>query len=343
MSSTDEIFIRRCLELAAQGEGAVSPNPMVGAVLVHNGAIIGEGWHQQYGSAHAEVEAVRAVSNPALLKESTLYVSLEPCSHFGKTPPCADLILRSGIPRVVAASLDPNPKVSGAGIARLRAAGINVTTGVLEQEARALNRGFFSIHERGRPWVILKWAQTADGFIAPADGTRVDISSEQSRTLVHQWRAVEDCVLVGTRTAMVDDPELTVRLAAGRNPLRAVLDRRLTLPRTLKLFDGAAPTLVINSVKSCDDGAIRHRKLDPNLHSPQGITQLLAAERVYSVIVEGGAALLQSFIASELWDEARIFSATLSFGEGLPAPKVAGSLRSKTSIAGDELAVIIRI
>jgi len=333
--------MRRCLELASRGAGMVSPNPMVGALLVHNGKVIGEGWHQQYGGAHAEVEAVRAVSNPELLKESTLYVSLEPCSHFGKTPPCVDLILQSGIPVVVVASLDPNPKVAGAGIARLQAAGVSVTIGVLEQEARALNRGFFSFHERGRPWIVLKWAQTADGFIAPADGKRVDISSAQSRALVHQWRAVEDCVLVGTRTAIVDDPELTVRLTKGRNPLRAVLDRELALPKTLKLFDRATPTLVINSLKSCDDGAIRYRKLNSTVPLAHGIIELLVAERVQSVIVEGGASLLQSFIASGLWDEARIFSGAVSFGAGLSAPKVTGSIVSDQSISGDELVVIV--
>ncbi|NDC39060.1 MAG: bifunctional diaminohydroxyphosphoribosylaminopyrimidine deaminase/5-amino-6-(5-phosphoribosylamino)uracil reductase RibD, partial [Proteobacteria bacterium] len=285
-------------------------------------------------------EALERVPDRSALARSTLYVSLEPCSHFGKTPPCADLIISSGIQQVVVAVQDPNPKVAGTGIARLKTAGIAVTVGVLEREARSLNRGFFSVHQRGRPWIILKWAQSADAFMAPADGARLDISCEASRRLVHQWRAMEDCVLVGTNTALCDDPQLTVRLVSGRHPLRAVLDTALKLPPVLRLFDGTAPTLVINYSRSGEEGNIRYRLLERDEQIVQGIMRILTAERVQSVIVEGGAMLLNSFIDAGLWDEARVFRASHVLQSGLAAPKIPGVVQEEHWIGDDRLQVI---
>lgn len=335
-----EYFMNRCLELARRGAGLVSPNPMVGAVLVHEGRIIGEGWHQRYGDAHAEVHAIRSVADTGLLKSSILYVSLEPCSHTGKTPPCADLIIESGIRSVIIGAGDPNPKVSGQGIRRLLDAKISVTSGVSEQAARELNPGFLSWHERRRPWVILKWAQSRDGFMAPADRKRVNISCDESLALVHSWRAIEDCVLVGTSTALLDDPELTVRYSKGRNPVRAVLDMGCRLPNTLKLFDGSAQTLLLNALHNVDRGDLRYRLVDVSTSLPFGILDTLQSERIQSVIVEGGAKLLNSFISAGLWDEARIFASPEPLNQGLPAPALPGSPDSQTKVGVDSLTII---
>jgi len=335
-----DYFMNRCLELARRGAGLVSPNPMVGAVVVHEGRIIGEGWHQRYGDAHAEVHAIRSVADSALLKSSTLYVSLEPCSHTGKTPPCADLIIESGIRSVIIGVGDPNPKVSGAGIRRLLDVNISVTCPVAEQAARELNAGFLSAHERARPWVILKWAQSSDGFMAPADGRRIAISGDEARSLVHQWRATEDCVLVGTSTALLDDPELTVRYAEGRNPCRAVLDMGCRLPNTLKLFDGTARTFLLNSRYSEDRGDVRYRLVDASTSLPHGIIGALHTERIQSVIVEGGAKLLNSFISAGLWDEARIFVSPYSLNQGLSAPNWPAAVATQTKIGMDSLKII---
>ncbi|MEO7768510.1 MAG: bifunctional diaminohydroxyphosphoribosylaminopyrimidine deaminase/5-amino-6-(5-phosphoribosylamino)uracil reductase RibD, partial [Ferruginibacter sp.] len=245
-----ETYIHRCIELAEQGAGSVAPNPMVGAVLVYNNLIIGEGYHQQYGKAHAEVNCIKSVTNENkhLVERSTLYVSLEPCAHFGKTPPCADLIIAKNIPVVVVACRDSYEQVDGKGIRKLRAAGIEVITPVLESDALDLNKRFFTFHTRLRPYIILKWAQTANGKIGNSDGSRLMISNEITNREVHKWRSREASILVGTNTASKDNPSLTTRLWPGHHPLRLVIDKELKLPRTLSLFDGKVKTIVFNSI-----------------------------------------------------------------------------------------------
>lgn len=321
--------MRRCLALAERGAGSVAPNPMVGAVIMADGTVVGEGYHQSWGEAHAEVNAIRAVTRPELLRHSTLYVSLEPCCHFGKTPPCTDAIIEARIPRVVVATRDPFDKVSGGGIERLRQAGVEVIEGVLCREATLLNRRFFTFHLRKRPFVVLKWAQTDDRFIARSDYTSRWISGPESRALVHRWRAEESAVLVGFRTALVDDPELTVRLTAQsdrsgleRAPLRVAIDPRGELPETLRLFDGSTPTAVITAAS-----APRYLGRAQLLHceaaqhdDPHTILSLLHQRSILSVLIEGGAAVLNRFIAADLWDEARVFTAPTRFHAGIAAP-----------------------
>lgn len=313
--------MQRALELAEQGRGQVSPNPMVGCVIVYKGVIIGEGYHHLYGGPHAEVNAINSVENPGQLRESTCYVTLEPCSHFGHTPPCADLLVNKKVKRVVIAAMDTNPLVGGKGIAKLRNAGIDVFTGVLEKEARELNRRFFTMIERRRPYVILKWAQTEDGFIARSNFDSKWISSEQSRVLVHKWRAEEDAIMVGTNTARYDNPTLNVRDWFGKNPLRVVIDKQLALPTSLKLFDGSIPTLVYNTVADKEEKNLVKIKLD----EPYFLTGILAdlyKRKVQSVFIEGGSGLLNTVIASGLWDEARVFDCPVTFTNGIKAPSL---------------------
>jgi diaminohydroxyphosphoribosylaminopyrimidine deaminase/5-amino-6-(5-phosphoribosylamino)uracil reductase len=319
---SDYQFMLRALTLASKGGRSVMPNPFVGAVIVHNGVIIGEGFHKVCGEAHAEVEAVRSVQNPAFLSESTLYVTLEPCAHFGRTPPCTTLILESQIPRVVIGCRDPFPRVDGKGIQILEQAGVSVQVGVLEDECLALNKRFITAHQKKRPFIILKWAETSDGFIARADGSSKWISSEASRTLVHQWRAEEMSILVGSTTAVCDDPHLTVRHTPGQNPLRLVIDRTRSLPPSLHLFDVEAATWIFNEgVDECD-GKNRFIKCD---FSKSIIAQILAAlhaEGILSIIVEGGSRTIASFLNEGLWDEARVFRAPVTFHSGIAAPSM---------------------
>ena len=312
----------RALELALKGGRSVAPNPMVGAVLAYEGAVIGEGYHQRYGGPHAEVAALSSVEDRSLIPHSTLYVTLEPCAHFGKTPPCADLIIDSGIKRVVIGCRDPFPQVSGRGIERLINAGISVTEGVMELECRAMNRRFIVAQREKRPYCILKWAQTRDGFIARADLSSRWISSAPARTLTHLWRSQEMAILVGRTTAAVDDPELTVRHAIGQNPVRIVIDPTLSLPQTLKLFNGATDTIILNTVRESTDGPIRFRRIDPLAWSCQALCSTLFQEGLTSIIVEGGALTLRSFIDAEIWDEARIFISATTFGAGIKAPSI---------------------
>lgn len=304
----------RCLELARKGMGNVAPNPMVGAVLVHHDIIIGEGYHEKYGEAHAEVNCIRwAIENgfSAKLSSSTLYVSLEPCAHFGKTPPCADLIIHHRIPRVVVGCRDPFPEVDGKGIEKLKAAGIIVELGVLEEECKDLNKRFFCFHTLHRPYVVLKWAQTADNLIAAADHTqRLLISNDYSNQIVHKWRSEEMGILVGTNTALWDDPALTNRLWPGQSPIRLVLDKDLRLPNTLKLFESQGATIVFNTIKQEESGNILHYKLDGNESIIQQLLRAFYDLKIQSILVEGGSHLLQSFIAEQTWDEARIITNT---------------------------------
>lgn len=309
----DELYMSRCLQLASMAEGQTSPNPMVGAVIVHNGKIIGEGYHHRAGEPHAEPNAIASVSDDSLLKDSTMYVSLEPCSHWGKTPPCADLIVRKGLKRVVIATLDPNPKVAGRGVKILQDAGIEVLVGVMENEARYLNRRFFTFQEKHRPYVILKWAETADGIIDVCRETKgngpIKISNSVTKTLNHQVRVQEDAIMVATCTALLDDPHLTVTKWTGRNPVRVLLDRNLRVPADYRIFDKEAKTIVFTEkidplCQKYDNVKFIEIPFDENI--VQTILTELAKHNILSVIIEGGAKWLQSVIDSRLWDEARV-------------------------------------
>ncbi len=327
--------MRRCLQLARGGEGSTSPNPMVGAVIVHEGRIIGEGYHIKCGGPHAEVNAIASVKEPQLLCKSTMYVSLEPCAHFGKTPPCADLIVEKRIKRVVVGSTDPFAKVNGLGIKKLLDAGIEVSVGVLEAECKRLNRRFFTRQTLGRPYIILKWAQSADGFI---DRLRTDESGDDhvwfstpiTRTLAHQLRAECDAILVGARTALLDNPSLTTRLWAGTSPLRVVIDPKGTLPQGLHLFDGEVPTraYVLEGAEPVYENheGVTVVKMELGASMTRKIVDDLAAEQVQSLIVEGGAATLRAFIGDNLWDEARVETAPTKLSSGVAAPQLSGAL-----------------
>lgn len=339
-------YMQRCLEIAWLGAGYTAPNPMVGCVIVHRGKIIGEGYHMEYGGPHAEVHAIRSVSHPELLRESTLYVNLEPCSHFGKTPPCADLILQSKIPRVVIGTMDPNEEVSGRGIEKLRSGGVLVETGILQEECRWVNRQFFTWHEKKRPHVILKWAQTTDGFIdalrEPGQPVQpVWISNELSRRLVHKYRTEVSSILIGTNTALNDNPSLTVRSWSGKSPLRLVIDRRGILPGNLNVFDGTVPTLVFTEQETDSKPGVEFVNTRFESDSIARILSELYQRKVQSVLVEGGAYTLQQFIDSELWDEARIFSGGGIFGAGTRAPRIAGTVAATEFLDDNRLTVLL--
>lgn len=317
-----EHYMHRCFELALKGAGRVAPNPMVGAVLVHDGRIIGEGYHQRFGGPHAEVVAMRSVKpeDEHLITEATMYVSLEPCSHHGKTPPCADLLIEKRVEQVVVANTDPNPVVAGRGIKKLRDAGIEVTEGVLEAEGLFLNRRFFTFHQQKRPYIILKWAQSADGFFTKDNHEQYWITGELSRRLVHRWRAEEQAILVGYRTVLADDPELTVRLwEPYSHPLRVVLDKQNTLPLDRKVFNEVAPTLLL-SAKHRADVPVQQLIGPWKDGLPAQLFHILHERNIQSVIIEGGVATLAAFIALNLWDEARVFTGTEHFTLGIAAP-----------------------
>jgi diaminohydroxyphosphoribosylaminopyrimidine deaminase/5-amino-6-(5-phosphoribosylamino)uracil reductase len=335
MSEQDYLFMRRALQLAEKGRGYVSPNPMVGCVIVHAGKIIGEGWHKEYGGPHAEVHAVNSVENQALLSESTVYVTLEPCAHWGKTPPCANLLLEKKVKKVIIAASDSNPLVGGKGIEIVRNGGIEVETGILEKEARWQNRRFFTQIEKQRPYVILKWAQTQDGFVARENYDSKWISTPQSRQLVHKWRAEEDGILVGKNTAAYDNPRLDVRDWVGKNPVRVVLDTKLDLPKELNLFDQSVPTLIFNAVKSETKENLEWIQLSEI--SPETILKELHSRKIQSLIVEGGSQVLRQFIESGLWDEARVFTAPTRFDHGIPAPIPNQNPSETLSIGTDRL------
>jgi len=319
----DEKYMMRCLELAAGGFGHVSPNPVAGAVIVYDDRIIGEGYHQLYGGSHAEVNAIRSVKDPSLLQKATLYVNLEPCSHYGKTPPCADFIIEKKIPRVVIGTRDTNPVVAGKGIEKLQKSGIEVKERCLEEKCREINRRFFTYHEQHRPYVILKWAQSADGLI---DGIRTPdtppswLTDETARAVVHKWRSEEDAVCIGTRTAVFDNPRLNVRQWKGKNPVRIVLDRTLRLPSSLYLFDGSQPTLVFTEKEKEDIPGVEYITVPFDGNLLTHVLRICHARRFLSVMVEGGAILINAFVNEGLWDEARVFYSQLHLGKGVPAP-----------------------
>jgi diaminohydroxyphosphoribosylaminopyrimidine deaminase / 5-amino-6-(5-phosphoribosylamino)uracil reductase len=329
------LFMQRALDLAERGKGAVRPNPLVGCVLVHEGKIIGEGYHEQYGGPHAEVNAIASVTDPKLLAAATAYVSLEPCSHYGKTPPCANLLVEKGIKSVVVATLDPNPLVAGKGVKLLEEAGISVQVGLLEQEARWQNRRFFCQQEKHRPYLILKWAQTQDGFIARENFDSKWISCSQSRQLVHQWRAAEQAILVGKNTALHDNPRLNVRDWTGSDPIRVVLDSKLELPADLHLFDQQIPTLCYNLLKSEKLTNLEWVQL-PQL-SLEALMADLHARQIQSVLIEGGSQTIHQFLAAGLWDEARVFTAPIEFERGISAPKLTQTPAESHAIGEDQL------
>lgn len=323
-----EIFMQRCLDLALLGMGNVAPNPMVGCVIVFRGKIIGEGYHEKFGHPHAEVNAIRSVRDPEMLAQSTLYVSLEPCAHFGKTPPCADLIIENQIPHVVIGTVDPFARVAGLGIERMQKAGIKVEVGVLEKQCQELNRRFFTFHQKKRPYIVLKWAQTLDGFI-DTDRSETQpptwITNDLSKRLVHKQRSEESAILIATNTAKFDNPELTVREWSGSQPLRMVIDRSLRLDRGLKIFNPKAPTLIFTANDPPDDSEnLKWIKLDFNQNILPQLLDVLFERAILSVIVEGGNILLHSFLRSGLWDEAFVYTGNQFFGKGVEAPHISG-------------------
>lgn len=318
----DEKYMRRCIQLARNGICHAAPNPMVGAVIVRDGKIIGEGYHVRCGEGHAEVNAIASVKDESLLKDATIYVSLEPCSHYGKTPPCADLIIRKGIPRVVVGCVDPFSLVAGRGIQKLRDAGIEVTVGVLEKECRELIRAFVTFNLKKRPYITLKWAQSADGFldIRREDGNAVRLSTPLSTLAVHKMRAEQKAILVGRRTALLDNPSLTVREWYGQNPLRLVIDRQLTLPPHLHLFDGSTPTFVFTEKEKAATQNLTYVTLDFGQNILPQIMQVLYEQKIQTLLVEGGSQTLQTFLEQGLWDEAFIEHTRVTLHDGIPAP-----------------------
>ena len=336
-----ELYMRRCIELAKFGAGNVAPNPMVGAVLVYDDRIIGEGLHEKYGEAHAEVNCIKSVSetNRQFISSSTLYVSLEPCSHFGKTPPCADLIVEHKIPHIVIGCRDSFEKVNGTGIEKLLAAGIKVDVGILENDCRILNKRFFTFHPKKRPYIILKWAQSQDGFIAGENSTTTKISNGYTDKLVHQWRSEEAAILVGANTVRIDNPNLTTRNWIGNHPVRIIIDEQLSLPKSSNVFDDMVETIIINRKKHYYESQKRFHKIEEDVAIIDGIMECLYQSQLNSVIIEGGAKTLQLFIDAGLWDEARIITnTTLYLNKGLKGPLLSHqNLHSSFNIFSDRV------
>jgi diaminohydroxyphosphoribosylaminopyrimidine deaminase / 5-amino-6-(5-phosphoribosylamino)uracil reductase len=347
MGKTDDIkFMKRCIELASKAEGLTYPNPMVGSVVVHDGKIVGEGYHLKAGGPHAEVLAINSVTVKEKLKYSTLYVSLEPCSHFGKTPPCADFIISNSIPRVVIGTQDTSDRVSGQGIERLRNAGIEVITGVLEDECRRLNRRFFTFHEKKRPYITLKWAQSADGYL---DITRSEdqkpepnwITGKPERILVHKWRASEQAILVGAGTIRADDPKLNVREWKGNDPVKIILSRSGSVSKEHSVY-GTNGTVVMftHNIDQNNNGTVKV-KLNDSLASSTQISDYLYNLGIQSLLIEGGAEVLNHFLSTRLWDEARIFTGEKYFIRGVKAPRIMGNLSAKTEFTSSSLEIYL--
>lgn len=340
-----EKYMRRCFQLAMNGLGNAAPNPMVGCVIVHQDKIIGEGFHCRYGEAHAEVNAVNSVKDKNLLRESTVYVSLEPCSHYGKTPPCAELLIKYQVKRVIISNLDPNPLVSGKGIEKLKSSGIEVISGLLEHEGIEINKRFFTYFNKKRPYVILKWAQTLDGFMdvdrsEPGNNLNYWITNEKLKILVHKWRSEEAAIMVGTKTAINDNPQLNVRLWHGNQPLRIVLDENLELPDNLHLFDQSALTLIFTSKNCLNKNNITYKQINFCNNPIQQMLDFLYESQINSLIVEGGKELLLSFINNGLWDEARILTGNKTFEKGLKAPEISGDIIYNHKIENDSICIM---
>lgn len=337
MMTADEKYMHRCLQLAELGQGYAAPNPMVGVVLIYDDKIIGEGYHKKFGEAHAEVNCINSVSkqNKSKIEKSTLYVSLEPCVHYGKTPPCTDLIIKNKIPKVVIGCRDIFKKVDGKGIQKLQTESVELITGVLEKECIELNKRFFTFHEKQRPYIILKWAQSIDAKIAGANSKRSFISNQFTNRLVHKWRSEEASIIIGTNTALHDDPLLTARLWQGENPIRLIFDMNLRLPSSLKIFNKKVKTIIFNKIKHEDEDELIFYKFEPG-NILAAIMKALYKMNVQSVIVEGGAKLLQSFIDAGLWDEARIIcNEQLNIGNGINAPAFNGVLQKQERYFSD--------
>lgn len=336
-------YMRRCLELAKNGLGTTYPNPMVGSVIVCDGKIIGEGWHKKSGEPHAEVNAVNSVKDKSLLKRATIYVSLEPCSHFGKTPPCCDLIIENKIPNVVVGTVDSNIKVAGNGIKKLIEAGAKVTVGILEEECKELNKRFFTFHEKKRPYVILKWAESKDGFIAPLSKSEqkpVWITNKFSRQLVHKWRSEEQAILVGTNTVIEDNPKLDVRDWTGKNPIRIVLDQNNQIPKESHILDNQVKTIIFSDIpKATKEENTTFESIDFKQNLAEQILNVLYKYQIQSVIIEGGSRTLQTFIDENLWDEARVFIGNNNFETGIKAPILALNNIEKHAVGNDILLI----
>lgn len=343
---SDELYMKRCLELAELGNGQVSPNPLVGCVIVSGGKIIGEGYHKKYGQAHAEVNAINSVLEKygdlaaTLLKAATAYVSLEPCSHFGKTPPCADLLIRHQVKKVVVGNPDPFADVDGKGIEKLKNAGIEVLTGILEKECSFVNRRFFTRIKQQRPYIILKWARTANGYFAPKNAIQQWISGPFAKILVHKWRTEEDAILIGKQTALADNPQLSAREWTGKNPVRILIDRNLEVPATYQIYNDAAKTVVFNEKKTDVTGNIHYIQMeDMQYYLPQKIAFQLYLMDIQSVVIEGGANILNQFISGGLWDEARVFNSAASWDTGIHSPQINGKITSVTELGSDQLTI----
>lgn len=342
MDSKDDKYHRRCLELAGCGLGNVAPNPLVGALVVYEDRIIGEGYHSYFGGPHAEVNAIKAVQDKSLLKKSSLYVNLEPCSHFGKTPPCADLIIEHKIPKVVVGHADPFKEVAGKGIEKLRNAGVDVVVGVNEKNYRFLNRRFLTFQEKARPYIILKWAETSDGFI---DRIRCSgapegpnwITDPLTKVLVHKWRTEEQAILVGTNTAMNDNPQLTSREWPGKQPFRIVPDIDLRLSSTLHIFDQKVPTIIFSANTSRHCVPNIEYQFSEKVDFPEKVMEFCYQRKIQSIFIEGGSRMISSFMQKGLWDEARVFKAKVSFGEGVRAPRRPGDYQYYQVIGNSEL------
>ena len=337
--------MKRCFELARKGLGLTRTNPLVGCVIVHHDRIIGEGYHHEFGGPHAEVNAIRAVKDQSLLAESTLYCNMEPCAHHGKTPPCSVLVCQKGIRKVVISNLDPFPSVNGQGIRHMKEAGVEVHMGCLEEEGYQLNRRFFHFHEKKRPYVILKWAKTLDGYMdvirEPGDPVGTNwITDDVSRTLVHKWRSEEAAIMVGTNTVLTDNPRLNIRRWAGDQPVRITLDRQGRLPADARILDGSQDTLVFTGVPGKYSGRTRSIHVDPS-YDLDDLMEELYDQQLLSIFVEGGADLHHSFIKSGLWDEARVFTGKVSFSQGVRAPFLMGDPVEKLSFNATSLEIFV--
>ncbi|WP_339918606.1 bifunctional diaminohydroxyphosphoribosylaminopyrimidine deaminase/5-amino-6-(5-phosphoribosylamino)uracil reductase RibD [uncultured Flavobacterium sp.] len=339
-----EKYIERCIQLAKNGLGTTYPNPMVGSVIVYEDTIIGEGWHKKAGEPHAEVNAINSVKDKSLLKKATIYVSLEPCSHFGKTPPCSDLIIKNEIPQVVIGTVDPNEKVAGNGIKKLIEAGIKVTVGILENECHELNKRFFTFHQKKRPYIILKWAESQDGFISPkvkSEQKPVWITNRYSRQLVHKWRSEEQAILVGTQTVIDDNPKLDVRDWMGNNPVRIILDQKNRIAENSQVFDNQTKTIVFSkAATNINKENLIFDTVDFEKNIASQVADAIYKYQIQSVIIEGGRQTLQTFIDANLWDEARVFKGNILFKEGTKAPTLSGSYLEKHLIGQDELIIL---
>ncbi|HTB07540.1 MAG TPA: bifunctional diaminohydroxyphosphoribosylaminopyrimidine deaminase/5-amino-6-(5-phosphoribosylamino)uracil reductase RibD [Bacteroidia bacterium] len=335
-----EKYMHRCFELAVRGLGRVAPNPMVGCVIVGDNGVIGEGSHEFFGGPHAEINALNSVENKADLQDATLYVNLEPCAHHGKTPPCADAIIASGIKNIVIGCADPNPEVKGKGIEKLTQAGCNVTTGVLEKDCQEVNKRFFVYHERNRPFIILKWAQTSDGFIdrkRTKEESPAKITQDEAEIMVHMWRAQEQAIMVGTHTVIMDNPKLNVRKAHGNSPTRIILDRTLRIPTNSNVFDKSAPTLIFTEQQNISNNGVEYVSVPFDGKLLQNMLTELHKRGIQSVIIEGGEKLLKSFIDKDLWDEAKVFYSNKTLGEGVMAPSFPFPSKGEIRIGDDTL------